>query len=242
MAVNANTPNDAINLSQQLLYRVKTSRATKDLLDQLSNFTRNELAKRLRHDEEKKAFWINLYNACTILLLKDNPDKLSSAIEKLTHFTSKQIHVADKWLSLNDIEHGMLRHSKIWWGKGYLHKPFVSHYEKMLRVEEVDPRIHFALNCGAASCPPIRFYEVDQLEDQLDLATEVFLESTVSFNNEANTVTITPLFDWYKTDFGGKKGTIAFLKQYKFIPHNSYPIIQYERYNWEAELDAFADE
>jgi len=106
----------------------------------------------------------------------------------------------------------------------------------------VDPRIHFALNYGAASCPPIRFYGVDKLDDQLDLATEVFLESTVTFHNEEHTVTITPLFDWYKMDFGNKRGIISFLKQYKIIPNDSYPRIQYGEYNWEAELDAFAHE
>jgi hypothetical protein len=136
----------------------------------------------------------------------------------------------------------MLHRSKIWCAKGYLPKPFVRRFEKTLRVTEVDPRIHFALNCGAASCPPIRFYWVDKLDDQLDLATEVFLESTVTFHNEEHTVTITPLFDWYKMDFGNKRGIISFLKQYKIIPNDSYPRIQYGEYNWEAELDAFAHE
>ena len=29
-------------------------------------------------------------------------------------------------------------------------------------LTEVDPRVHFALNCGALSCPPIRIYTEDK--------------------------------------------------------------------------------
>ncbi len=233
--------NDAVELSQQLLHHVKTSRPTEHLLTQLRDFPVDELSKRLRHDTEKKAFWINIYNACSILLLKQNPEKLTSSIEKLFHFASNRINIADRKLSLNDIEHGMLRHSRIWWAKGYLPKPMVSRFEKKLRVAQIDPRVHFALNCGAASCPPIRFYDPGQIDKQLDWATEVFLDDVVTFHNEEDTVTITPLFDWYQGDFGGKEGVLVFLKQYKQIPEDSYPAIKYGAYDWQAKLDAFVD-
>ena len=40
----------------------------------------------------------------------------------------------------------------------------------------MDPRIHFALVCGAKSCPPIKVYTPDSLEDGLDSATMAFCE------------------------------------------------------------------
>ena len=40
-----------------------------------------------------------------------------------------------------------------------------------MAVDVIDFRIHFALNCGAKSCPPIAFYSYDKINDQLDLAT-----------------------------------------------------------------------
>lgn len=43
----------------------------------------------------------------------------------------------------------------------------------MLQV--VDPRIHFTLNCGAESCPPIGVYDADKLENQLARATKGFI-------------------------------------------------------------------
>ena len=43
-------------------------------------------------------------------------------------------------------------------------------------VKPTDPRIHFALVCGAKSCPPIKVYTPDSLEDGLDSATMAFCE------------------------------------------------------------------
>ena len=43
--------------------------------------------------------------------------------------------------------------------------------EKDLRTQLIlknfDARIHFALNCGANSCPPIRIYEHEKLDQQV---------------------------------------------------------------------------
>ena len=47
-----------------------------------------------------------------------------------------------------------------------------------------DPRIHFALNCGAVSCPPIAVYEGESLDEQLDIATEGFLEGNTIVDKE----------------------------------------------------------
>ena len=42
-------------------------------------------------------------------------------------------------------------------------------------VLDLDPRIHFALNCGAKSCPPIRVYSPPNLDSQLNRAAASFL-------------------------------------------------------------------
>ena len=38
-------------------------------------------------------------------------------------------------------------------------------------LEEVEPRIHFALNCGAKSCPPIKTFTSTDIDNELKLAT-----------------------------------------------------------------------
>lgn len=46
-------------------------------------------------------------------------------------------------------------------------------------VSPMDPRIHFALVCGAKSCPPIKLYSSDTLQEALTGAAEAFCASEV---------------------------------------------------------------
>ena len=71
---------------------------------------------------------------------------------------------------------------------------------------ECDPRIHFALNCGAKSCPPIAVYSTEsaeRLEKQLEMATLSFISSptNVKVNVEKETLELSQLFKWYASDF-----------------------------------------
>ena len=45
-----------------------------------------------------------------------------------------------------------------------------------LALEKVEPRIHFALNCGAKSCPPIKTFSGPEVQQQLQLATQSYFE------------------------------------------------------------------
>lgn len=69
------------------------------------------------------------------------------------------------------------------WGSGWsLGQGRVSPvpYTLPVRVQVVtplDPRIHFALVCGAKSCPPIKVYTADALEEGLEAAAAAFCES-----------------------------------------------------------------
>ena len=67
-------------------------------------------------------------------------------------------------------------------------------------------RIHFALNCGAKSCPPIAFYKYDKIDEQLDVATRSFLKSETEFDDQNKTVYVTKIMHWFKADFGGTEG------------------------------------
>jgi hypothetical protein len=136
-------------------------------------------------------------------------------------------------LSLNDVEHQILRRSKIWWAKGYLSQPFISSCFKKLRVSKFDKRIHFALNCGGKGCPPIRYYDDKAINEQLDIATKAFLFSETEKGTSKNYVRISKLFSWYIGDFGGTKGIISFLKKYEIISERENPQIVYSKYSWE---------
>ena len=222
-------------LSQELLLAVKTGERTDSLENALCNFDEQILIKELATEKQKKAFWINLYNAFSQVLLEKDTTAINSWTSRLKHYSSRKICIAGNMLSLNDIEHGMLRHSKVWWSMGYLSKWFPNGFEKAMRVP-LDNRIHFALNCGAKSCPAIAFYDSEYLDQQLDLATKVYLKQDVIYDDKKNTISITKLFSWYIKDFGGRKGIISFLKKHQVIPDESKPVIKYHPYDWSVLL------
>ena len=65
--------------------------------------------------------------------------------------------------SLNDIENGILRANRGSMATLYV-KPFSKNDPRLnLALPEAEPRIHFALNCGAASCPPIKTFSADEV-------------------------------------------------------------------------------
>jgi hypothetical protein len=69
-------------------------------------------------------------------------------------------------------------------------------------LNNFDPRIHFALNCGATSCPPIALYTPDNLETGLELATLNFINSSdTCLDLDNKTIKLSQLFKWYKSDF-----------------------------------------
>ena len=83
----------------------------------------------------------------------------------------------------------------------------------------LDNRIHFALNCGAESCPPVLFYTADNINVELNIATNNFVNSSeVKYDKSRNSLHISKIFHWYKGDFGGKSGVVDLLKKFKAIP------------------------
>jgi hypothetical protein len=225
-----------LRLSQDLLYAIKTRSNYASYVDSLCKISKSELYQQLQKTETRRAFWLNIYNAYTQILLKESNDTLSTMLQRIQFFDKRAICIAGKKLSLNDIEHGMLRHSRIWWSKGLLSKWFPGKFERRMRVP-LDARIHFALNCGAVSCPPIAFYSGDDLNNELNLATKNYLSNDVKVDSRTNRIYISKIFEWYSGDFGGKEGIISFLKKYELIPQDiTNPDIYYNEYDWKVQL------
>jgi len=143
--------------------------------------------------------------------------------------------------SLNDMEHGILRGNR---RPPYrLFKPFQKEDPRLeFAVVPMDPRIHFALVCGARSCPPIGFYEAIQIDFQLELAAASFINSPqVKILSPEKIVLLSKIFKWYKTDFGGNDQALMntlliyldggekkdFLKQNRSRVH-----LRYQPYDW----------
>lgn len=220
---------ELIELSQSLISKVKSKQEHVETLSSFERVSLEEL-KYLNSDKEKLVFWINTYNAFSLILkTKENP-YLSNRISRKAFFSSRKISFRDIKFSLDDIEHKILRRNKIWWSFGYLTNPFPSKIFKSLSMKKLDPRIHFTLNCGALSCPPIRFYSVENLETELNIATKAFiLGNSKVIHNQLQT---SPIFKWFKADFSGRKGIIELRNQFLQKPIKQNIKINYLPYNW----------
>ena len=153
----------------------------------------------LSSKKEKFAFWINAYNAWTLKIICDNYPLQSitqlhsggaalAVVLKTTVWDKNLVTVHGKKTSLSFIEH------------------------KILRPEFRDPRIHFAIVCAAKGCPPLRSeaYEADRIDVQLDEQARVFLsqEEKNKFDRENKIAYISPVFGWFKVDFGARKEAV----------------------------------
>jgi hypothetical protein len=98
-----------INISKQILLAATTKEPTDLFAHMLESISEENIRNDLTSDNLKKAFWINLYNAWTQIILSKDPSKYKS---RSSFFGSRQILIAGMKLSLDDIEHGMLRRSK----------------------------------------------------------------------------------------------------------------------------------
>lgn len=181
-------------------YRVKALELQKVDVENLSNL-------------EKKAFFINVYNALVIHanVARGAP---TNGIQRSIFFNSVGYIIGGFKYTLNEIENGILRGNQ---------KPvgalFVPFGKKDRRADfiiprfEFDPRIHFALVCGAKSCPPVRVFSASNVEEALQLATEGFVNEEVVVQSSKQTasgkkVQLSMLFKWYAKDFGSTQTEI----------------------------------
>ena len=186
----------------------------------LDLLSKNEPAKNLTANE-KLSFWINAYNAFSVKLILDYYDngKLKSIkdigtvilIPRINDGWSKKfIKIGSKILSLNNIEHDIIR------------------------KEFAEPRIHVALVCAAKSCPPLRSeaYTPNQLSAQLDDQFRDFINDPAKNVIKANSVTISPIFDWYGSDFTKKRPIADWINTYSKTKMNANADIKYADYDW----------
>lgn len=227
----ANT--DYIKTAEAILTEARYNRPTDSLAAVLANASWPALQAQLPNDAAKKAFWINLYNAYTIRLLRANPALYQN---RNSFFSGRQIKIAGHSISLDDIEHGILRRNRSKWSMGYWGKWFPPAFTRQGQVDNLDFRIHFALNCGAKSCPPIAFYTPQLIDKQLQLAQKGFLQNFCLYNEAKNEVRVPKIFSWFRGDFEGKKGIMRLLKQAGIVPEGKNPSIHFLPYDWTLSL------
>jgi hypothetical protein len=213
----------------------------KDLTRGLRSFDLRSLKDR----GARLAFWINIYNTAVIhgvieLGLVRSVKEYPGFFDRITY------EIGGFPFSPNEMEHGLLRGNR---RHPYrVLRPFRERDPRLgFTILPVDPRIHFALVCGARSCPPIGFYEAEQIDFQLGLAAMSFINSPqVKILPEKMTVLISMIFKWYKIDFGGSDRALLdtllnYLDEGKdkaFLKENRNQIrIRYQPYDWNLNTE-----
>jgi len=195
----------------------------------------------LKDRGQRLAFWINIYNTAVIhgvieLGLERSVKQCPGFFDRVTY------EIGGFHFSLNEMEHGLLRGNRRH-PYGVL-RPFRERDPRLkFAIVPLDLRIHFALVCGARSCPPIGFYEGEQIDFQLGLAAMSFINSPqVKILSEEKTISISSIFKWYKIDFGGSDRALidillSYLDEGKdkgFLEKNKNQIrIRYQPYDWD---------
>jgi hypothetical protein len=222
-------------VSQNLLQSIVDGKSVENQIDILAKSSLLDLKNQLKTDSQKIAFWLNVYNAFIQISLSENPELYK---DKGKFFSEERIKIAGETLSFDDIEHGIIRKSRIKLSLGYLRKWFVPKWERKLRVKKIDWRIHFALNCGAKSCPPVAIYTSENLDKEFNFMTTAYLKEQTSYNPETKTASSVALFSWFRGDFGGVCGAKKILKNYK-ITSEKPKKLDFNTYDWTILLGNF---
>ncbi len=157
-------------------------------------------------EAEKTAFWINGYNAHMIRLILARPQmKIMSEDFKLF---GEKFKIARRDLSLNDIEHRVLRGKK--------GGPVAG-----LSPANFDPRIHFALVWGAFDSPRLlnHAYNPNTLEDQLQAAAVNFANTPKYVRVENDKILLPSMLKWYADDFQPLGGVATYLAALTDVAH-----------------------
>ncbi|KTG11586.1 hypothetical protein AUR64_03170 [Haloprofundus marisrubri] len=237
MRMDEGSQNRMVDVAQQLLERVRYGDPTASLCRELADAD-EELLAPVRNERTKAlAFWLNVYNASAQLLLDRRPDLFET---RWRFFRARAVTVGGVGLSLDDIEHGILRDSHSKYGLGYLPRLGRVGLDASYRVER-DPRIHFALNCGAASCPAVLAYDWRRVDEILDDATRSYLDRTVEYDAERDRATVPRVCLWFVGDFGGVSGIRSLLREFERVPPGSSPSIRFAAYDWSKRPRYFGE-
>ncbi len=139
------------------------------------------------------AYWVNLYNAATVDLILDNYPvasirdiKISPGLFSFGPWDADILNVEGEAMSLNDIEHRILR--PIW----------------------NDPRIHYAVNCAAVGCPNLQpmAFTAANADAILTGAARAYVNDPRGVSFDRDRLLLSSIYNWFREDFGGDLASV----------------------------------
>lgn len=221
----ANTQEVSHQAWQQLLDRYLSQQGMHTLFDyanvEISDREKlqtyiNQLARldpRTLNKQQQYAYWINLYNALTVnIILEHYPVSSITKIGGWFRFgpwNLPLLEIASQKLTLNDIEHRILR--PIW----------------------QDPRIHYVVNCASLGCPNLQSeaFTAQNIDRLLEKSTHEFINSEKGAKITKDQLILSAIYQWYADDFGSQAELMAHLSLYRPELTTYRGTIRYE-YDW----------
>ena len=140
-------------------------------------------------EADQIAYWANMYNALTLKVVLENYPvssirKIKSGAFKPGPWDRDAITVNGKTLTLNDIEHGILRET----------------YPNPAMV-------HYMVNCASIGCPnlPSKIWVGETLDSDREQAARAFINSPRGVAIDGDALEVSSIYNWFKEDFGGSK-------------------------------------
>jgi hypothetical protein len=165
--------------------------------------------------DARLAFYIDAYNVLVIYeVLRRWP--LESVIRSDGFFDGATFAVAGEERTLNALENEVIR------GDAF-----------------AEPRIHFAVNCASAGCPPLSrtAYTARNLEAQLAAQASRYVRETTRIDRAHDRVEVSQIFEWFGADFEPAGGVRAFVaaqleaEDAAFVLRDETTIAHFE-YDW----------
>lgn len=184
-------------------FKAKDHRTLKTYVKKLEATKVNRLDR-----SEQFAFWVNLYNAKTIDVILDHYpvssirkisiegglfDVIKNSVGAGGPWKAKIMKVSGQSLSLDDIEHGILR--------------------PVFR----DNRVHYAVNCASIGCPNLRksAFTGSNLEASLEAGARDYINSPRGVAKVDGKLQVSTIYKWFQKDFGAnEKAVLRHLRKY----------------------------
>ena len=137
---------------------------------------------------EQKAYWINFYNALTVeIVLTRYPVEsirdigISPGLFSRGPWDAKLLTIEGEKLSLNDIEHRILR--PIW----------------------QDARVHYGVNCASLGCPNLQptAFTAENTENLLERGAKEYVNHPRGVAVINRKLRVSSIYVWFREDFGG---------------------------------------
>lgn len=164
------------------------------------------------------AHMINAYNALSMYnVLESGIPATHAGLAKLRFFVLRKFEIGGQARSLYGFENDVIR-------------PYAR--------ARSDPRVHFALNCSAVSCPvlPRVPFSAENLDAELERETRAFFARPQNFRIDATqrTVWLSELLDFYAEDFvpGPASSVLAYVNRYAPEPAPLEFAVRYAPYDW----------